>query len=254
MCIAIYKPSEKVISRTTLENCFNSNPDGAGIAYRKYLDDKIEISKGYFSFKEFYSFYKGLDSSYEMLIHFRIGTSGKLNKTNCHPFLVNGKDAIIHNGVLNGFPYTKKKSDTNYLCNILLNGLDVNHSGLQAILEIAIGSNKIAIMPYCKPVVILNESLGEYKDDVWFSNDSYKCKWYYPNISDFPYSIYDTKSKRDKKDLISSFEDEKLQYYTQNELDVFYERYPELRELCLYDMEDSLYEKDDYDISSGKLI
>ena len=111
MCIAIHKPTNKVISRSTLENCFNSNPDGAGLAYRNNIEDKITIEKGFFSFEDFYSFYKGLDKSLEMLIHFRIGTSGKLNKNNCHPFLVNGKDALIHNGVLNHFPYTKKRSD-----------------------------------------------------------------------------------------------------------------------------------------------
>lgn len=253
MCIAIYKPSEKVISRSTLENCFNSNPDGAGVAYRKNIEDKITIEKGFFDFKDFYSFYKQLDKSLEMLIHFRIGTSGKLNKNNCHPFLVNNKDALIHNGVLKHFPFTKKRSDTNYLCNILLNGINLNHSGLQNILEIAIGTNKIAIMPFGKPVVILNESLGEYKDDIWFSNDSYKCTWNYSiGLNNFPYSVY--KSNKADSEVYESYDDEKLQYYLQSELDLIYSRYPEMKNLCLYDMEDSLYEKDDYDISSGKLI
>ena len=33
MCIAIYKPKDKVLSLTTLKECYTSNPDGAGFMY-----------------------------------------------------------------------------------------------------------------------------------------------------------------------------------------------------------------------------
>ena len=51
MCIAIVKPQGTVISDEYLENCFDNNNDGAGIAYAK--DGTIYIVKGIFDKKQF---------------------------------------------------------------------------------------------------------------------------------------------------------------------------------------------------------
>lgn len=47
MCIAIVKPQGTEISDEYLKNCFENNPDGAGIAYAR--DGKLYIVKGIFN-------------------------------------------------------------------------------------------------------------------------------------------------------------------------------------------------------------
>ena len=56
MCIAILKPEDKVLSKDTLEECWNSNPDGAGFMYAE--NGKLHIHKGLMSFSSFYRAYK----------------------------------------------------------------------------------------------------------------------------------------------------------------------------------------------------
>lgn len=257
MCIAIYKTQDNKISKSTLKNCFDNNPDGAGFCYRKDTYSQITMKKGYFTFKEFWGDYKKIDNSNEVLIHFRIGTSGLMDKDNCHPFLINGKDYLIHNGILKDFPTTKTKSDTNYLCSNLLKGLDVTNYNLQRILEISIRDNKIILMPELSEVVILNEHLGKWINGNWFSNTSYQsCNWKYSNnYTAFPYLLHNT-VKEDKE--ILSMEDYnemcKREYFTDSELKEIYKRYPELEDKSLEDMEDALFHKHDFDVMTGKLI
>ena len=56
MCIAIYKPADKILSQETLTECYDSNPDGAGFMYAQ--DKKLHIEKGFFSYESFYQAFK----------------------------------------------------------------------------------------------------------------------------------------------------------------------------------------------------
>ena len=51
MCIAIVKKQNATISDEYLKNCFENNPDGAGIAYAK--DGQLYYVKGIFDVKTF---------------------------------------------------------------------------------------------------------------------------------------------------------------------------------------------------------
>lgn len=77
MCIAIVKPQGTEISDEYLKNCFENNPDGAGIAYAR--DGKLYIVKGIFNQNTFIKTVREAEKLAEgdMLIHCRIGTSGK---------------------------------------------------------------------------------------------------------------------------------------------------------------------------------
>lgn len=100
---------------TTLLNCYENNPDGAGIAYIK--DNKVNIKKGLMSFVEFTEALeeiKQIVDTYKtpLLFHFRIGTAGKNSPQNTHPYSLSPyvEDykkteaqtdvAVVHNGVL----------------------------------------------------------------------------------------------------------------------------------------------------------
>ena len=114
MCIAILKKPNGIITKAELQNCFTNNPDMCGFAF--VHNKKVYISKGYKNFEEFYAYYNEVASRNDrnILIHFRIATSGGVNTENCHPFYVHeGKLALIHNGVISGMGATKEEGSKN---------------------------------------------------------------------------------------------------------------------------------------------
>ena len=112
MCIVVYKPKgTKMPSKNILKTCFENNNDGVGFMS---IGNECHIKKGFMSFKSFWKAFcqerYGKDD--EIAIHFRIGTSGKMNETATHPFPITEDEnkitslkittnkAVMHNGIL----------------------------------------------------------------------------------------------------------------------------------------------------------
>jgi len=177
MCIAIYKPEGKVLSKETLKECYDNNPDGAGFMYAQHK--KLHIEKGFFSFDSFYQAYKKHETK-QAVIHFRIKTHGKIDTTNCHPFAVNNSIGFVHNGVISGFG-DANHSDTIGFNNNILQPL-VNKWGNLALfqdpiidlIEGRIGYSKLVFLDRHGNHKIMNEGKGTWDDGVWYSNTSYK--------------------------------------------------------------------------------
>ena len=179
MCIAIVKTDKGVITDKELRNCFESNPDGAGIAYAK--NGKIKIIKGIFDEDKFVEAYheavKDCDNG-NMLIHCRIGTSGHNDVTNCHPHVVNDYCVMIHNGILDvDVPKGSPISDTVIYVNDYLKPLPENFMDFDGVINLItrdIGrGNKFCFLNANGEYAIANEQGGHWKDGVWFSNYSY---------------------------------------------------------------------------------
>lgn len=178
MCIAIYKPEDKIISKATLQECYSSNPDGAGFMFAE--DKQLHIEKGFFSFDSFYDAYKAHEEK-KVVIHFRIKTHGEINKTNCHPFAVNNSLAFVHNGIINGLDGDKTLSDTIHFNEQILQPL-VNKWGNLALfqdpminlIESRIGYSKLIFLDRHGNHKIMNEQKGEWDNGIWYSNNSYK--------------------------------------------------------------------------------
>ena len=116
MCIiAIKNKGINMPSAETLQTMFYNNPDGAGFMYA--IDKKVYIRKGYMSFEEFNGAIDRLSSKYDiaslpLVMHFRIATSGNVDKGTTHPFPVSSKRkilrrlkftsdlAVVHNGII----------------------------------------------------------------------------------------------------------------------------------------------------------
>jgi glutamine amidotransferase len=177
MCIAIYKPQDKIIPKKTLIECYDANPDGAGFMYAE--DKKLHIQKGFFSFNAFYKAYKEHQHK-QAVLHFRIKTHGKIDTTNCHPFSVNNSIGFVHNGIITGFGDTDH-SDTIGFNNGVLQPL-VNKWGnlalfqdpIKELIESRIGYSKLIFLDRHGNHNIFNEHKGVWDDDVWYSNNSYK--------------------------------------------------------------------------------
>jgi hypothetical protein len=184
MCLAIYKPAGVTIPKQNLENGFNQNDDGAGMAW--FEDGKVKILKGLFSFKRFYEEYIKRER-FQMLIHFRWATHGTKNALNCHPFVFgNNRYALIHNGMLPIKCMDKNLSDTGNFTKLVMEpmmaqgGASLKKPAFRFLIEQAIGrGNKLAIMGPDGEVVIYNEEEGSWVGEekgkkVWYSNDGYK--------------------------------------------------------------------------------
>jgi len=195
MCIAIYKPKDKLIPQDTLEQCYNANSDGAGYMFHK--NGKLYIKKGFFSFADFWRSYRR-DKSKECVIHFRIKTHGLINEANCHPYKINDNFAFVHNGMISGYT-DPNKSDTWLFNEDVLQpfvqkwgNLGLFEDPVKKLIEARIGYSKLIFMDNQGNSKIFNEDKGTWDDGVWYSNNSYKkpapyiplpVTPYYPNYS-----------------------------------------------------------------------
>lgn len=195
MCIIIAKKAAAPIpKKAILQNCFNNNPDGAGFMYS--LHNKTYIHKGYTTFDAFYNDFMQACKKYNLynknvVLHFRIATSGGKTPAKTHPFILSNNDGalntieiqahapgVAHNGVLSQFTYNKQLSDTqNYIKDFLyniykLNRHFYNNKYFNALIERSLGSSKLAIIDGAKLI-----TYGDYVEDeggLLFSNSTYK--------------------------------------------------------------------------------
>ena len=177
MCIAIMKSENKKINKATLKRCYDANPDGAGFMYAE--NKELTVQKGYFTFKDFYKEYKPHENK-QVLLHFRIKTHGPIDKTNCHPFLVNSGLGFIHNGIINGYG-DNKESDTIQFNNSILKKIVAKHGNnslfddpMVELIENVIGYSKLVFLDRHGNYKIMNEEKGSWNDGVWYSNSSWK--------------------------------------------------------------------------------
>lgn len=199
MCIAIAKPKGKTITKERLETCFKNNPDGCGFAYIN--GGNLYIEK-FMEFEDFYKSYSTHEHDSNMLIHFRIATHGGVNLENCHPFKLNDRMALIHNGVLTGYGDRNSKSDTRDFIDKILSKISWKmwkNEAFRTLVGEAIGSSKFGVLDISGDMFIINKELGVVDDDVWYSNSSYKPRTTYKvttkaNNKDYDYSYYDWRS------------------------------------------------------------
>lgn len=168
-----------------ISNANINNPDGFGFAV--HTGDRIITSRGMNPQSVVDKFYDTLDKAgkdFVAIYHSRITTHGDSILENAHPFRIGGrKDLILaHNGMLPVHPRAgDKRSDTrifaeDIITNMGIEMLDDKHSFAR--LEDWAAGSKIAILSTAPElrdsVYIVNEHLGEWVDDIWWSNSSYK--------------------------------------------------------------------------------
>ena len=125
MCVIVAKPQgTELPSISTLRDCFDTNPDGAGFMIAN--GKTVEIRKGFMKFEDFVA---ALDkygdvTERSVVMHFRIKTHGDVKPGLCHPFPITddhkklsathitSRVAVAHNGIISGMTTSKDTSDT----------------------------------------------------------------------------------------------------------------------------------------------
>lgn len=181
MCIAILKPKDKILDKDLLKQCSIKNPDGCGFAYIDKKTSDIIINK-FMLFEDFWKEYSKLQKNNTMLIHFRIATHGNVEIQNCHPFKLNDRMALIHNGIISGYgSKTENLSDTrDFISKVIGN---ISHKmwknpSFRELVGKAISYSKFAILDTDENYYIINEDKGHWYNGVWFSNKSYEIVKY----------------------------------------------------------------------------
>ena len=178
MCVAIVKPKGAKITKKSLGQAWETNPDGGGFAFSnkgqivifKSLDKKEFIDK-------LWEALKLVDETF--LIHFRIRTSGQTDLNNCHPFAINKDCVFIHNGIINNVESNNYMSDTRFFNRDILQqcGFQFGNKAQLKLIERFIGNgNKLAFLNSKGQFQIANEQIGTWQKDVWFSNINHQCE------------------------------------------------------------------------------
>ncbi len=194
MCIIAAKPQGvKPPSMDVFEECFSNNAHGAGFMVLRPGAKTIDLQKGFMKFKDFKKAYNkaNITEDDQAVFHFRISTSGLVDKGNCHPYIVSEKDsqlrqtkarvrgmAFAHNGViseLNGVD--KKLNDTQlfakwYLSDPVLMDNIFDSETLQDLVEGYIGSSKFAIMHPGKTMLLIGKFIED--EGMLYSNSTYE--------------------------------------------------------------------------------
>ncbi len=184
MCLLMVTMGQ-VPDYNSIVNASNNNPDGFG--YAIHYGDRIITSRGMNAQKTIDKFFDALDGAgtdFVAMYHARITTHGDSIIENAHPFRVGGRKDIIlgHNGMLPIHPKKgDRRSDTRIFAEDILPNLGVesldDKDSFKRLEGWAAGS-KLAILTNAPElrdsVYIVNEDLGTWDKDVWWSNSSYK--------------------------------------------------------------------------------
>lgn len=263
MCIIVSKEKGyNLPKKEILKNCFENNPDGAGFMYVN--NNKVHIEKGFMDFENLYNRLLQLDKILDLknknlVLHFRIGTSGKNDGATCHPYPICEQSkylkaqkvacniAMVHNGIISNYAY-KNGDVLNDTQNFIKDFVSILYSLNANFLKF----DKIKDLLYneCQKTKLCfldkNDNLtyiGDFEEveGIKYSNGSYK-KYTWKN-SYKNYGIYD--------DFYDSYYDCNFDYLNKKntvtlKTGLYYENYKkeliELDDLYVLDKHNNLYE------------
>lgn len=194
MCILVIKRGDgEPISDERLKIMYDNNDDSCGFSYINTDSmgiKRLKVHK-YMDFDPFLAKLRRCESiapDSNFLLHFRIATSGELSTYNQHPFKVNSKMVMGHNGIISSARKDPagKRNDTRMFLDDTIKKLPEDWMEYEAILDMIedyIGYSKLAFLNEDGSYLILNQEKGHWSEGSWYSNNSYKKskKWVPPS-------------------------------------------------------------------------
>jgi len=178
MCVACALPKGTTLTEKEFDNCWENNPDGGGYCY---IGEGgilvVKKSLAYDDFKKMYARdYERRKDYSPFLLHFRIKSVGEVSLDNCHPFKINPKLAMIHNGTISKVKPENNQSDTAHFAEMLglLPHNFLNNTTIVQMIGDYIGmNNKLAFLDSAGAFSIFNKVGGVTDKERWFSNNSF---------------------------------------------------------------------------------
>ncbi len=179
-----------------IKSGFACNTDGSGFMFKRHGETTITVEKGFFDVNcllESIEKYK-LKEEDELVIHHRIGTSGKVIPENTHPFVISKKHSevaalhivtekpcLVHNGYFSKLTYymdlDKDYSDTyafsRYIMSnpFVLDLLDKDEKLFETLTDSIISTSKVAILYSDKDIKLIGHFIET--DGYYHSNSGY---------------------------------------------------------------------------------
>ena len=191
MCIIAIKEKGYKLNKEYVENCFMHNPDGAGFMFVN--NNKVHIEKGFFDVDKYIERLEELwDKNHleekNLVMHFRISTSGGISKETCHPFPISNKlrklreteincgSGIVHNGIIGKYAWEEKMSDTQrFILEDIFSLWKLNNKDTLA--KEFKGNGKFCILKSSGDIELYGDFIK--KEEGWiFSNESYAPRSY----------------------------------------------------------------------------
>jgi len=219
MCIIAYSESRK-LTKKEFDNCWRSNSDGFGIAWRD--NGKIHYLKGYEKKEDAWKVYQKIDIL-PHVAHFRITSTGKTLPELTHPFIVekdsnlklkySGIDSVLfHNGTISDW---ERFGMSHFMDIGYIPEGEISDTRVAAMIVSKLGERALKFMSGKFVHFKLEESLliGSFEEEkgVFFSNSGYKDSW--GKISSYSFGKWDedyfgnywdcTGSKKEKEEHLS---------------------------------------------------
>ena len=180
MCMLIFHPKDaEPFARSEFADFHRRNPHGFGAAWIGAADGELRYAKGLETLDAQWERYQELreTSTGDLVLHWRLRTSGPVAPAQCHPFVANDTTLVFHNGILS-WRSTAELSDTQcFIADHLEPALRKRRSGkvtkkLHKSLAAKIGSgNKLALWTAGeKRPRIVGEYRGLWHRGRWYSN------------------------------------------------------------------------------------
>jgi predicted glutamine amidotransferase len=171
------------------------------------VNGKVVVHKVMKDFNKLYKLYKEANKlNTNIVLHFRIATSGGINDYNLHPFKISDDAWFCHNGILDiQVPRESKENDTQIYNNGILKQLPkefYKDAGIMQLIRFSIGNgNKFVFLDKLGEYYILNEEAGVWDGECWYSNTSYK------SARASTYTTYNWKRNTKKYDIVDDNDD-----------------------------------------------
>jgi hypothetical protein len=193
MCVIAIKPEKVAIGIADIRQCWDSNPDGAGVMFT--TPNGVRIIRG-FTNPEILAQTLGSLKANQVVIHYRLRTHGKIDTDNCHPFPIRAvtttpnnrgitaRLGIVHNGIISGWGDTER-SDTRQLVEDVLERIE-DPDAIWKVLQSLQGYNKFAMLsPDTLYTVGSFDTHGEckYSNLYWRRTWAYQPKLEFPSVS-----------------------------------------------------------------------
>jgi len=232
MCVIIYNPVDaEPITKEEISDAWDYNPDGAGFAIQR--NGKVQYERGFMNKKNFINEVMKYIGKYNTVLHFRISTSSKVNKLQCHPYErshieslrgTTNDSVICMNGIVScDYVDRKKYNDTmNYIIDHQETFKNINQHIIDMIGDVT-GSKWFVMKPNSifktsdfqeyegrfysnKNHIMYDDLLRLYRDyyddayDDYYDDDYYFRNSYKNDYSDYNYDyLYKTTEEKAKE-------------------------------------------------------
>lgn len=181
MCTFFVKKPKQSIKKEHFITIIENNPQGFGFVYTtgsKLVIVKSPNPNAERMWKQFCDAERKYPKSH-FIGHGRIATGSNLNNENTHPFLVNRKLAMVHNGIIRQFPSTAQKSDTVQYIEQVIRKLPTDFYKNKSIMDMMgrdIVGSKFAFLTLDNKIYVVNEHacVIDGETGILFSNSNYK--------------------------------------------------------------------------------